>query len=330
MLTAAPHALSSALQIRRPMRSVSILLILLLAPVVAAQSLTPVKPEPAPIPAAAPEDMKFEIGRTAPSETDRYRALSIGDWGISYSAFYAMHTYNITDIDGLDNSLSSNWLYGMDTFGLGGKLHIEHRLNEEWKLSIIPRLSVAFGWYNTSYHNTFEFDSLPFTSNVRSANDSMKLSVDADVEFAARWRWLWLVGKLNTWSVFRQRHIKANNKVFRDPQLGVLDSVTTPEYTAYEQAYVLGGATGVAFDFFAMSKSTPLIVYLLWLPWNYVEFRGSGGYTNGFEIIVRSTDYNLTDQSGLYLELGIQGLVQIDGEVNDVYFTTFAFGIKWR
>ena len=306
------------------MRSIIILLLLVLAPFAAAQAGTSPEAE------TGPEDMKFEISKRHPAETSRYRALNIGDWGVSFSSFYAIHSYNITDIRGLDNSLGSNWMYSMDTFGIGGRLHIEHRLDEEWSLSIIPRVSVAFGMYNVSYHNTFDFPTLPFTSNIRSANDSMKLSIDADLEFAVRWRYLWFVAKLNTWSVFRQRKIEANSKVFRDSQLGALDTVENPEFTAYEQAYVIGAATGVALDFYALNRSTPLMLYLLWLPWNYIDFRGAGGYSNGLELILRSNDFQLTDEFGLYFEGSFQALMQIEREVNDVYFASFAIGIKWR
>jgi hypothetical protein len=277
-----------------------------------------------------PEDLRFDVRNTHPAETERYQALSIGDWGVSFNAFYAMHSYNVTDIRGLDNSLASNWLYAMDPWGLGFRAHIEHRLNEEWSLSIIPRVSVAAGIYNTSYHNTFDFPNLPFTSNIRSANDSFKISIDADIEFAARWRWLWFVGKLNTWSVFRRRYVNANDKVFRDPQLGVLDDVRNPEKIVNEQALIVGGATGVAFDFFTLNGSTPLVFYIMWLPWNYIDFRGAGGFSNGFELILRSSDFHLTNESGLYFEVGFQAIMQIEREVNDVYFATIGLGIRWR
>src|SRR5690606_5200923 len=170
---------------------------------------------------------EFEVKRrlaraTHPSETDRYSAIGLKEWGLAWNVYYTMRSYNVTDIRGLDESLATSWLYSFDPWGLGVRAHIEHKATTEWSFSIMPRVDAAYGILNTSHHNPHELEEPPFTRNFRGSNDSQKLSIRAELEFAARWRWLWFVGKVDSWMVFRRRAIRANDTVYRDDQLGTL------------------------------------------------------------------------------------------------------------
>jgi hypothetical protein len=45
--------------------------------------------------------------------------------------------------------------------------------------------------------------------------------------------------------------------------------------------------------------------------------------------MVRSTDFELTNQSGLFFSVSFQAYLDTD-EFNRVYFTQLSFGIRWR
>jgi hypothetical protein len=283
----------------------------------------------------APEDMRFELRRRPyertghPSETDRFREVGVGEVGVAWNVYYTVRSYNISDIKGLDNSLSSNWLFAFDPWGLGLRSHIEYRVSNEWRLSFIPRADVAFGILNSSYTNTHELEDLPFTRNYRGANDAQKLSVNFDFEFAARWRFMWFVGKFNSWMVFRRRVIRANDSSYRDPQLGTLSDIKDRKRVDWDQAYLFGGATGVGFEFFFLPESSRFILMALWRPFNHVSFRQRSGVTHGLEFVVRSADFELTNQIGLFFEIGVQMYLPAR-DFNDIYYTQFSVGVKFR
>lgn len=298
-------------------------LMALLAPALAGQEET------------APEDMEFDIKRQPyerklhPSETPKFKEVGVGEVGVAWNVYYTARSYNISDIRGLDESLATSWLYSFDPWGLGGRAHIEYRISNEWRLSFMPRADVAFGILNTEHPNTFEINDVPFSRNYHSKNDNQKLSLNLEFEFAARWRFMWFVHKVNTWMVFRRREVKAFDTVYRDPQLGTLGTIKDRERVDWEQAYLFGTATGVGFEFFFLPESSRFTVFALWRPFNNVTFRDKGGLTNGMEFVIRSNDFELSDQYGIFFEINMQFYLPTD-EFNDIYYTQFSIGVKFR
>lgn len=306
------------------------ILLLLCAPLCAQTGTS----TPKPADTATIDDMEFDIRRPFretrhPSETPRYRATGVGEIGLAFNIFYTARSYNISDIGGLDNSLASSWLYSFDPWGLGGRAHIEWRISPEWWLSIMPRTDVAFGILNTSYHNTNEIEGLPFTRNYQSANDMQKLSVNFELEVSARWRYMWFVTKASIWSVFRKRSIRTNDSDHFDSQLGTLGPVKDRKRVEWEQAYVFGAATGIGFEFFFLPEAYRFIVMGLWRPFNTVMWRDKSSVTNGFEFMIRSADFVLTHQVGIFFEMSMQLYLPTDN-FNDIYYTQFSLGIKFK
>ena len=283
----------------------------------------------------APEDMEFDIRREPterrlhPSETNKFREVGVGEVGVAWNIFYTARSYNISDIRGLDQSLSNSWLYSFDPWGLGVRSHIEYRISNEWRLSFAPRADVGFGILNTEHPNRFEINDVPFSRNYHSSNHNQKLSVNLEFEFAARWRFMWFVHKVNSWMVFRRRQVKAFDTAYRDDQLGTLGTIKNRERVDWEQAYMFGTATGVGFEFFFLPESSRFIVMALWRPFNNVSFRDKGGLTNGMEFVVRSSDFVLTDQFGIFFEINLQFYLPTD-EFNDIYYTQFSVGVKFK
>jgi len=281
------------------------------------------------------EDMEFDVKRQPygrelhPNETPRFREVGVGEFGLAWNVFYTARSYNITDYSGLDNSLGTSWLYSFDPWGLGARAHIEYRVSNEWRLSFGPRADVAYGILNTQYPNTHDLEGLPFDRNYRGANDQQKLSLNLEFEFAARWRYLWFVHKFESWMVFRRREIRAFDSVYRDPQLGTLARIKDRERVDWEQAYVFGTATGIGFEFFFLPESARFILFAMWRPFNNIVFRDKGGLSNGLEIMIRSADFELTNQFGIFFELSIQMYLPTD-EFNDVYYSQFSIGVKFR
>lgn len=284
-------------------------------------------------PAAEPtaEELKFDVPgpRRHPSETGRYRQTGIGEFGLAFNIYYTVRSYNITDKSGLDNSLATSWLYSFDTWGLGLRTNIDYRISNEWRLSIMPRADVGFGILNNSYTNTHELEGLPFTRNYRGANDMQKLSLNFDLEFSLRWRFMWFVNKFNSWMVFRKRTIRANDTDHRDNQLGTLGRISDRDRIDWEQAYVMGAATGIGFEFFFMPESTRLTLFALYRPFNWVSFRGKDDLTHGMEFMIRSNDFELTDQFGIFFEVSAQLFLPTEN-FNDIYYTQFSIGVKFR
>lgn len=277
---------------------------------------------------ASPSEV--ETGRERhPSETPMYHELGIGEFGFAAAFFYTARSYNISDIRKLDHSLSTNWLYSFDPWGLGGRVHAEYRVSTEWRLSLVPRADVAFGIVNNSHHETFGFFDLPFTQNYRAAQDAQKLSVNLELEFSARWRWLWFTLKGSSWMAFRRTAIRADRSTYFDTQLGTLDYVKDRERVDWDQAYVYGPSTGVGFEFFFLDEAARFVAFVMARPFNFVQFRDATGVTHGLEVVVRSTDYDITDQAGIYFEASIQMYLPTD-EFNDVYYTQFSLGVRWR
>lgn len=282
-----------------------------------------------------PEDLKFDVSRkpirrdASPSETPKYRELGIGELGFAFAVFYTARSYNISDIRKLDHSLATSWLYSFDPMGLGTRIHAEYRLSTEWRFSIIQRADVAFGILNTPHHETFSFDTLPFTQNYQAANDNLKLSVNMEFEFSARWRWLWFTAKANSWMVFRRTKVRGYRDSFIDPQLGTLDKVKDRVRTDWDNAFVYGASTGVGFDFFFVDESARFLLFLMWRPFNVIRFRDATGISNGLEVVVRSADFDLTNQAGIYFEASVQMYLPTD-EFNDVYYSQFSIGLRWR
>lgn len=281
------------------------------------------------------EDMKFDVKRQPygrslhPNETPRFREVGVGEFGLAWNIFYTARSYNITDYSKLDNSLATSWLYSFDPWGLGARAHIEYRVSNEWRFSFSPRADVAYGILNTQSPNTHDIDGLPFDRNYRGANDQQKLSLNLEFEFAARWRYMWFVHKFESWMVFRRREIRAFDSVYRDPQLGTLARIKDRERVDWEQSYLFGTATGVGFEFFFLPESTRFIIFALWRPFNNIVFRDKGGLSNGFEIMIRSADFELTNQIGLFFEISVQAYLPTD-EFNDVYYSQFSIGVKFR
>ena len=286
-----------------------------------------------PLPLAAqqpaPEFDVLRERRAHPAETPMYRELGIGDFGVAFAAYYTARSYNISDIRGLDNSLATSWLYSFDPWGLGFRTHFEFRASSEWRLSLIPRLDAAFGLLNNSHHETFGFHTLPFTQNYDAANDAMKLSVNLELEFSARWRWLWLTAKGSGWGVFRRTSVKSYRDSYVDPQLGTLDLVKDRERVDWDQGYVYGFSTGVGFEFFFVDEATRFVVFVMARPFNFVQFRGATAMTHGMEVLLRSADFELTHHVGVYFEVSMQ-LYLPTREFNDVYYSQFSLGIRWR
>jgi hypothetical protein len=277
---------------------------------------------------------EFDVKRRAPrpthpSETERYSSIGLREWSVAWNVFYTARSYNVSDIRGLDQSLATSWLYSFDFWGLGARAHIEYKASPEWRFSILPRVDVGYGILNASYHNKHELEDLPFARNYRGANDVQKLSFRAEIEFAARWRWLWFVGKFDSWMVFRRREIRANDTQYRDPQLGALSAIKERNRVDWEQAYVFGAATGVGFEFFFLDPDVRFILFTLWHPFNNVTFRGGTSISNGFELAVRSADFEISDVFGIFFEASVQLYLPTD-EFNDVYYTQFSVGVKFR
>ncbi len=278
-------------------------------------------------------DREFEVRRLPrgrhPSETERYSAIGLKEWGVAWNVYYTARSYNISDIRGLDESLATNWLYSFDFWGVGARAHIEYKESAEWTFSILPRLDVGYGILNASHHNTHELEDLPFSRNYRGANDSQKLSFRAEVEFALRWRWLWFVAKFDSWMVFRRRDIRANDTVYRDDQLGTLSKIKDRDRVDWEQGYLVGAATGVGFEFYFLDPDVRFILFTLYRPLNNVGFRNGGGLTHGFEVMVRSADYDISNVFGIFFEASLQMYLPTD-EFNDVYYSQFSIGVKFR
>jgi len=282
-----------------------------------------------------PDAIKFDINRkpirrdTHPSETRKYRELGIGELGFAFASFYTARSYNISDIRGLDHSLATSYLYSFDPWGLGGRIHAEYRATNEWRFSLIQRADVAFGILNTPHHETFHFDNLPFSQNYPAANDNLKLSVNLEVEFSARWRWLWFTAKANSWMVFRRTKVRGYRDSFVDNQLGTLDKVNDRVRTDWDNAFVYGASTGIGFDFFFVDEAARFIVFAMWRPFNVIRFRDATGISNGMEFIIRSADFDLTNQLGIYFEVSAQMYLPTD-EFNDVYYSQLSLGLRWR
>lgn len=281
------------------------------------------------------EDMEFDVKRQPyvrdlhPSETEKYREVGIGEWGVAWNVFYTARSYNISHIKGLDNSLASSWLYSFDPWGLGFRAHIEHRVSQQWHLSLLPSVDVAGGILNVRGTNTHKLRDLPFDRNYSGANDQQKLSVNFELEFSARWRFMWFTAKFNSWAVFRRRAIRAHDTDFRDPQLGTLSPIEDRKRVDWEQAYVYGASTGVGFEFFFLPESTRFIFFAMYRPFNHVQFRDDSAVTHGLELVIRSADFRLSNQVGLFFEVSMQ-LYLPTREFNDVYYTQFSLGIKFR
>ena len=281
------------------------------------------------------DEMKFEVKREPyprtlhPNETPRYRATGVGEVGIAWNVFYTARSYNISDIRGADNSLANSWLYSFDPFGLGMRAHIEYRVSNEWRLSFMPKADVGYGFLNTQHTNTHDLEGLPFDRNYRGANDSKKLSMNFQFEFAARWRFLWFVHRFDAWMVFRRTAVRAFDTHYRDPQLGTLARIKDRERVDWDQAYVFGSATGIGFEFFFLPESTRFTVFALWHPFTNVSFRDKGGLTNGVELLVRSSDFELTNQFGIFFEVSVKMYLPTD-EFNDIYYTQFSIGVKFK
>lgn len=275
-------------------------------------------------------DIKRKPPRTLhPTETERFRQLGLEEWGVAWNVFYTARSYNITDIRGLDQSLSTSWLYSFDFAGLGARAHIEYRISPEWTFSILPRADIGFGILNEAYHNTHELTDLPFDRNYRGANDMLKLSTRAELEVALRWRWMWFVVKFDSWMVFRRREIRANDTAYRDPQFGTLSSIKDRKRVDWEQAYVFGAATGVGFEFFFLDPSVRFVLFALYRPLNNVTFRNGTSLTHGMEYTVRSADFDISNVVGVYFEIGFQAFLQTE-EFNNIYYSQFSIGLKFR
>jgi hypothetical protein len=282
----------------------------------------------------SPAQPEFDMRRSHPrplhpSETERFREVGLRDWGVAFNFYYTTRSYNISDTRRLKNSLATTWLNSFEIGGLGARVHVEHRLSPEWRMSFLPRADIAYGILNSSYHNEFEFEDLPFKRNLPSANDSQKLSLNLEFEFAMRWRWLWFTAKANSWMVFRKREIRGYTPSFRDPQLGVISDVSNRKRTEWEQAYLFGGATGVGFEFFFLDPQVRFILFTLVRPYNYVQFRGGSGITHGMEIMVRSADFDISNVVGIFFEASFQAYLPTS-DFSNIYYSQFAVGIRFR
>lgn len=289
----------------------------------------------APTNPGGPEDLEFRLRRepprrgSHPSETPKYRELGIGELGFAFATFLTARSYNISDIRKLDHSLATSWLHSFDPWGLGTRIHAEYRISTEWRFSVIQRADVAFGILNTPHHETFGFHNLPFTQNYPAGNDNQKLSLNLELEFSLRWRWLWFTAKANSWMVFRRTKVRGYRDSFVDDQLGTLDTVKDRNRTDWDNAFVYGASTGIGFDFFFVDESARFIVFAMWRPFNVIRFRDATGISNGLEFVIRSADFDLTNQMGIYFEASAQMYLPTD-EFNDVYYSQLSLGLRWR
>ncbi|MDH5642105.1 MAG: hypothetical protein OEY28_12510, partial [Nitrospira sp.] len=141
---------------------------------------------------------------------------------------------------------------------------------------------------------------------------------------------IWFIAKADTWMSFRKRHIKANDSDYYLPQLGQLDLIEDRDRVEWESAIVYGGATGIGFDLMFMREATRLHLQFLARPYNVIRFRDGQGVSTGFEFVMRTADYELSDQFGLYFEASVQGFLPIDREFNDIYYSQFSIGFRFR
>lgn len=265
-----------------------------------------------------------------PSETDMFKEVGAGDWGVGWASFFSFHSYNITDIRGLDHSLATNWLNSFD-FGVGARANIEYRMTPDWYMTLMPRVDIGGGLLNYGRHETFELETIDITRNLPSKNDTKKLSVNVEFEVDFRWRFIWFINKFQAFNVFQRRHVRGYVPTFGNSQFGTLDRVKDRDRLEWEQAHIIGGATGIGFEFFFVDPATRFMVYTLARPFTYIEFRDASAFSPlGFEVGVRSTDFELTDEIGLYFDLSVQFYLPLKREFNDIYVSQFSIGVKFR
>jgi hypothetical protein len=85
----------------------------------------------------------------------------------------------------------------------------------------------------------------------------------------------------------------------------------------------------VGFEFFFVDEAARFIVFLMARPFNTVKFRDDSATTHGGEFVLRSADFELTNHAGIYFEFGMQLFLQT-AEFNDIYYTQFSIGVRWR
>lgn len=302
-------------------RAVFILMLCMLAPALLAQE---------------EELPRFEIKRGGGedarhgSETTRFRETGIKDFGFTYAVFYTTRSYNVTDIHGLDNAWSSVYIKSFDFWGLGFQTSMEYRFRPDWYINLTPRVDVAYGILNEPRHVEHELQKLPFKRNYRGAYDMQKLSLDIRFEFAMRWRYLWFVQDFQAFLAWRRVEIRAYDSNYEDDQLGPLDLIKDRERVDWEHLYMFGAGTGIGFEWFFLDESYRFVTLALWRPYANLNFRERSGLTNGFEMILRSANFSISDQIGIYFELSGQLFLPVDRKFNNIYFTKFSIGVRFR
>lgn len=264
------------------------------------------------------------------SETSRFRETGVKEFGFTYAVFYTLRSYNVTDIHGLDNQWSSVWVKSFDFWGLGFQTSMEYRFAPDWRINLTPRADVAYGILNEPRHVEHSLQKLPFNRNYRGAYDIQKISVDLRFEFAVRWRYLWFVQDFQAFLAFRRVAIRAYDTDYEDDQLGKLDLIKDRERVDWEHIYMFGAGTGIGFEWFFIDESYRFVTLALWRPYASLSFRDRSGLTNGIELVIRSSNFEITDQLGIYFEISGQAFLPVDHRFNTIYFTKFSVGVRFR
>lgn len=264
------------------------------------------------------------------SETTRFRETGIKEFGFTYAVYYTARSYNVTDIHGLDNQWSTVWIKSFDFWGLGFQTSMEYRFRPDWYINVMPRVDIAYGILNEPRHVEHELKQLPFKRNYRGAYDAQKLSLDIRVEFAMRWRYLWFVHDFQAFLAWRMVKIRAYDSNYEDDQLGPLDVIKDRERTDWEHIYMLGAGTGIGFEWFFLDESYRFVTLMLCRPYTNLSFRERSGNTTGLEMIIRSANFEITDQLGVFFEISGQAFLPVDRKFNTIYFTKFSIGVRFR
>ncbi len=264
------------------------------------------------------------------SETSRFHETGIKEFGFTYAIFYTTRSYNVTDIHGFDNQWSTVWLKSFDFWGLGFLTSMEYRFAPEWRLNFTPRADVAYGILNEPRHVEHELQQLPFKRNYRGAYDMQKISLDMRFEFAVRWRYLWFVQDFQAFLAWRRVEIRAYDTNYEDDQLGPLDLIKDRERVDWEHIYMFGAGTGIGFEWFFLDESYRFVTLALWRPYASLSFRDRSALTNGLEMVIRSANFDMTDRMGLYFEISGQLFLPVDRKFNNIFYTKFSIGVRFR
>ncbi len=264
------------------------------------------------------------------SETRRFRETGIGEFGVNWAIFSTTRGYNVTDIRGLDHPWSARYMASLDFWGFGGAAIVDYRLTPDWRITTTYRVDAAYGIVNQSRHETHSLQTLPVKRNYRGSYDQQKLSLNLSFEFAARWRYMWIIADFDGLLAFRRIDIRAYDTDFEDNQLGRLDLIKDRKRVDWDHIYKLGAGIGVGFEWFFVDEYARFVTVLMWRPWTWVTYRGASGFTNGLEFIMRSAPFELSNHIGVYFEFSVQMYLPVPREFNQIYYSQFSIGVRFK